>query len=53
MSQHKMYAKRKIAYKKQILKRNCVLQESCKTLRRWQRSGLLVRGDQCVGDCNT
>jgi len=53
MSQHKMYAKRKIAYKKQILKRNCVLQESCKTVRRWQRSVLLVRGDHCVGDCNT
>ena len=39
-----------IAYKKQILEHNCVLQESCKTVRRWQRSILLGRGGQCVGD---
>ena len=29
---------------------NCVLQESCKTVRRWQRSILLVKGGHCVGD---
>jgi len=28
MSQQKIYAKRKIAYKKQNLEHNCVLQES-------------------------
>ena len=25
--------------------------ESCKTVRRWQRSILLVKGGHCVGDC--
>ena len=50
MSQQKIYAKRKIAYKKQNLEHNCVLQESCKTVRRWQRSILLVKGGHCVGD---
>jgi len=34
MSQQKRYAKKKIAYKKQILEHKCVLQESCKTVRR-------------------
>ena len=44
MSQQKFYAKRKIAYKKQKL------EYSCKTVRRWQRSLLLVKGGHCVGD---
>mgnify|MGYP000045936214 CR=1 FL=1 len=44
MSQQKINAKRKIAYKKQTLEHKCVLQESCKTVRRWQRSILLVNG---------
>ena len=34
ISQQKIYAKRKIAYKKQHLEHNCVLQESCKGVRR-------------------
>ena len=42
--------KGKIAYKKQNLEQNCVLQESCKTVRRWQRPILLVKGGHCVGD---
>ena len=50
MSQQKVYAKRKIAYKKQTLEHNCVLQDSCKTVRRWHRSILLVKGGHCVGD---
>ena len=28
--------KREIDYKKQTLEHDCVLQESCKTVRRWQ-----------------
>ena len=51
MSQQKIYTRRKIVYKKQNLEHNCVLQDSCKTVRRWQRSSLLVRGDHCVEDC--
>jgi len=50
MSQQKLYAKSNIAYKKQDLEHNCVLQESCKTVRRWQRSILLVKGGHCLGD---
>ena len=52
MSQQKIYPKREIAYKKQNLEHNCVLQESCKTVRRWQRSILLVKGGHCVRDCS-
>jgi len=38
-----------ITSKKQNLEQICIfLQKSCKTLRRWQRSILLVRGDHCV-----
>ena len=33
-----IYTKRKIASKKQKLDHKCMLQESCKTVRRWQRS---------------
>ena len=51
MSQHKIYSKRKITYKKQDLEHNCVLQESCKPVRRRQKSILLVKGGHCVGDC--
>jgi len=47
-----MYTKSKIASKKQNLEHKCILQESCKTVRRWQRYILLVKGDHCVGDCN-
>ena len=50
MSQQKIYTKRKIAYKKQNLEQNCVLQESCKTVRRWKRSILVVKGGHCIGD---
>ena len=50
MSQLKIYTKRKVTYKKENLEHNCVLQESCKTVRRWQRSVLLVKGGHCVGD---
>jgi len=49
MSQLKIYTKRKIAFK-QNLEHKCILQESCKTARRWQRSILLVKGGHCVGD---
>ena len=49
MSQEKIYTKRKIALKKQNQEHHCVLQKSCKTVRRWQRSILLVNGG-CVGD---
>ena len=45
------HRKRKIASKKQNLEHKCILQDSCKTVKRWQRSILLVRGDHCVGDC--
>ena len=45
------HRKRKIASKKQNLEHKCILQESCKTVRRWQRSILLVKGGHCVGDC--
>jgi len=48
MSQLKVCTR--IASKKQNLDQNCVLQESCKTVRRLQRSILLVRRDHCVGD---
>ena len=48
MSQQ-IYTKRKIAYKKQNIEDNCVLQESCKTVRRLQRSFLLVKGGHSVG----
>ena len=51
MSQQKIHTRRKLAYKKQNLEHNYVLQESCKTVRRWQISILLVRGDHCVEDC--
>ena len=45
-----IYTNREIAYKKQNLEHNCVLQESCKTVRRLQRSILLVKGGHCLGD---
>ena len=41
---------RKTDSKKQKLEHKCILQECCKTSRRWQRYILLVRGDHCVGD---
>ena len=50
-SQLKIYTKRKIASKKQNVEHKCILQESCKTVRRWQRYILLVKGGHCVGDC--
>ena len=50
-SQLQIYTKRKIASEKQDLERKYVLQDSCKTVRRWQISILLVKGDHCVGDC--
>jgi len=50
MSQLKIYTERKIASKKQNLEHKCILQESCKTVRRWQRSIMLVKGGHCVGD---
>ena len=50
MTQLNIYTKRKIASKKKNLEHKCILQESCKTVRRWQRSILMVRGDHCVGD---
>ena len=40
MLQLNRYANRKIASKRQ--KHKCILQESCKTVRRWQRSVLHV-----------
>ena len=48
MSKQKICSKRKIAYKKQNLEYNCVLQESCKPVRRWQISVLLVKGGHGV-----
>ena len=39
-----------MAYKKQNLEHNCVLQKSYKTVRRWQRFILLVKVGHCVGD---
>jgi len=33
------------------LEYTCVEQESYKTVRRWQRSILLVKGGHCVWDC--
>ena len=51
MSQLKIYSKRKIASKMLNLEHKCVLQESCKTVRLWQRFILLVKGVHCVGDC--
>ena len=53
MSQLKIYTKRKIASKKQTLEHKCILPNSCKTVRRWQRSIRLGRGDHCVGDWNS
>ena len=53
MSQLKIYTKRKIASKKQNLEHNCVLKESCKTVKYWQRSILFVKGGHCIGDCIT
>ena len=50
MSQLKIYSKRKLASKKQNLEHRCINQESCKTVCRWQRSILLVKGGNCVGD---
>ena len=50
MSQLNMYTRMKIASKEQNLEHKCVLQESYKTMRRWQRSILLVEGGHCVGD---
>ena len=50
MSQQKISTKREIAYKKQNPEQKCILQESCKTVRCWQRSILLVKGGHCVGD---
>ena len=50
MSQQKIYTKGDISYKKQNLEHNCILQESCKTARRWQRYILVVKGGHCVGD---
>ena len=50
MSQLKIYTKRKIVFQKQILEHMCILQESCKPLRRLQRSILVVKGSHCVGD---
>ena len=44
-----MYNK-KIASKKQNLEHKCILQGSCKAVRRWQRSILLVKGGYWVGD---
>ena len=43
MSQLKIYSKREIASKMQNL-------DSCKTVRLWQRSILLVKGSHYVGD---
>jgi len=51
MSALKIYAKRTIASEKQNLEHTCILQESCNSVRRWQRSTLFVRGCHCVGDC--
>jgi len=47
-SQLKICTTTKIAYKKQNLEHKCILQESCKIVRRWQRSILLVKGGHCV-----
>ena len=43
MSHLKIYSKRKIASKMQNLEHTFVLQESCKTVRCWRRSILLVK----------
>jgi len=48
MTQLNIYTKRKIASKKKNLEHKCILQESCKTVRRWQISILHVRWDHCV-----
>ena len=48
MSELKIYTKWKIASKKQNLEHKCILQECCKTVRRWQRSILRVKGGHCV-----
>ena len=50
MSQLNMFTRMKIASKEQNLEYKCVLQESYKTMRRWQRPILLVEGGHCVGD---
>ena len=42
----------KIASKRPNLEHNCILQESCKSVRRWKTSSRLVKGGHsCVGDC--
>ena len=46
ISQLKICTARKIASKKQNLEDKCILQESCKTVGRWQRYILLVKGEQ-------
>ena len=50
-SQVQIYTRRRIASEKQGLERKCVLQESSKTVRRRQRSILLVKEGHCIGDC--
>ena len=47
-----IYLKGKWLIKKQNLEHKCVLQESYKTVRRWQRSILLVNGGHCVWNCD-
>jgi len=37
-----------MASKKQNLEHRCILQESCKTVRRWLIFSLLVKGGHCV-----
>ena len=51
ISQLKICTKKIIASNKKNLEHKCILQESYKTVRRWQRSILVVKGDHCVGDC--
>ena len=49
-NQKDFLSKRKMAHKNQNPEHKCILQESCKTVRGWQRSILRVKGDHCVGD---
>jgi len=42
--------KQKSISKKQNLEHKCILEESCKIVRRWQRYILLVKGGHCVED---
>ena len=44
--------KKENSFIKQNLEHKCVLQ-SCKTIRRWQRSYLDFREHHCVGDCTS